>query len=133
MDVNTRLAEIAGLIKAKRREDKVGLRAAAEASKVSASTLSRLERGAASSLPDAETITRLSKWLNVSVSTFLSEAAATADKMPPELKTPERVEVYLRADKNLSLKTADALGKMFRLLYAQMTEEQGGKRRPKGG
>lgn len=133
MDVNARLAEIAGLIKAKRREDKMGLRAAAEASKVSASTLSRLERGAASSLPDAETIARLSKWLNVSVSTFLSELATTTDKLPPELRTPEKVEVYLRADKNLSPKTADALGKMFKLLYIQMTEQQGSKRQHKGG
>jgi len=118
------LARIAGLIRAKRKENGLGLRAAALASGLSASTLSRLERGQSSSLPDAETLSKLSQWLGVSIEYLLVEE----ERVPvgePKLETPDIVRVHLRADKNLSPQTAEALARMFRTLYEEMSRTQG--------
>ncbi len=119
------LARISAFIKAKRRERGYGLRAAAEESGLSPSTLSRLERGVSSSLPDADTLTKLAAWLNISVAHLLSEDAQEAGQASPELTTPEVVEVHLRADKRLSPKTAQALSRMFKILYDQFAEGEG--------
>ncbi len=117
------VARIGALLKAKRRKAGLGLRAAAAECGVSPSTLSRLERGDSSSLPDAETLTKLAAWLNMTVAALLSEKQIpTAD---PELTTPEVVEVHLRADKRLSADTASALARAFRLLYDQLAKEPG--------
>lgn len=125
MSSRSALARISAFIKAKRREKGYGLRAAAEESGLSPSTLSRLERGVSSSLPDADTLTKLAAWLNVSVAHLLSEEAQETAQVTPELTTPEVVEVHLRADKRLSPKTAQALARMFRLLYEQFAEAEG--------
>src|SRR6516162_7474181 len=115
------LARIGALVKAKRRKTGLGLRAAAAECGVSPSTLSRLERADSSSLPDADTLTKLATWLNITVAALLSEKQKpTTD---PELTTPEVVEVHLRADKRLSRETASALGRAFRLLYDQLAKE----------
>lgn len=114
------LARIGALIKAKRRETGQGLRAAAAECGVSSSTLSRLERGDASSLPDADTLTKLASWLKTTVAALLSEKKKHTDE--PELTTPEVVEVHLRADKRLSPETATALGRAFMLLYDQLAK-----------
>ena len=121
------LARIGALVKAKRRKTGLGLRAAAAECGVSPSTLSRLERGDSSSLPDADTLTKLAAWLNMTVAALLSEKQKPiAD---PELTTPEVVEVHLRADKRLSADTASALGRAFRLLYDQLAKEPGEQKR----
>lgn len=116
------LAQISAKIKAKRRETGLGLRATAENSKISASTLSRIERGAATSLPDAATLTKLAKWLDTSVNSLL-KTEDRPDNSPTQ-STPEIVEVHLRADKNLNPKTAESLAKMFNMLYEQLIESQ---------
>ena len=121
------MAHLSALIKTKRKNDDIGLREAAEEAHVSASTLSRLERGISSSLPDLETITNLAKWLEVPVSSILSEKETPKKKNKPEIETPEQIEVYLRADKNLSPETADALYKSFRILYDQFTNKENKK------
>jgi len=124
------LARIGAMIKARRRERGLGLRAAATECAVSPSTLSRLERGGATSLPDADTLTKLASWLGTTVSALLSEKDDALSPKQPALSTPEVVEVHLRADKRLSPKTADALARMFQILYdqfAQKQDEQNGK------
>ncbi|WP_449420517.1 helix-turn-helix domain-containing protein [Phormidium nigroviride] len=123
MTYESALARISALVKAKRREKKLGLRAAASECGLSPSTLSRLERGASSSLPDADTLAKLANWLEVSVGFLLLEQGKEGDEDGPELTTPEVVEVHLRADKRLSPKTAEALAEMFRILYEQFTQE----------
>jgi transcriptional regulator with XRE-family HTH domain len=128
------LAHLSGLIKAKRREKDIGLRKAAEESKVSASTLSRFERSVASSLPDVDTLKNLAKWIGVPLSSLVNEKKVERSK-EPKLETTEQVEVYLRADKNLSAETAEALSSTFKLLYKQFTTNQAGvnvvqKRKP---
>src|SRR5205823_969178 len=113
-------ARISALIKAKRREGGIGLRVAAQESGLSASTLSRLERGVSSSLPDADTLAKLAAWLNMPIGGLFSDPDGKRDEAGPELSTPEIVEVHLRADKKLSPRTAQALVRMFRILYEQL-------------
>jgi transcriptional regulator with XRE-family HTH domain len=122
------VARLGGLIKAKRRESGQSLRYAAKESGVSPSTLSRLERFVPSSLPDADTLTKLASWLNMSVEFMLYGEEPEDGGASPEMSMPEFIEVHLRADKNLSSETADALSKMFKLLYNQLA----GTGNPKG-
>jgi transcriptional regulator with XRE-family HTH domain len=128
MSSRSALARISALIKAKRREKGIGLRVAADESTVSASTLSRLERGAATSLPDSDTLTKLSEWLNLPLGSLLSDKQEISG-MEPTLSTPEVVEVHLRADRELSPETARALAQMFKTLYQHclQTQESKGK------
>ncbi|HEX8520901.1 MAG TPA: helix-turn-helix transcriptional regulator [Tepidisphaeraceae bacterium] len=113
---------ISALIMAKRRETELGLRAAAAESKISPSTLSRLERGAADTVPDTETMTKLARWLNVSVDELLVHGSKAKKTAGPDPTTPEVVAAHLRADKNLSSQTAEALAEMFKAMYAQFVD-----------
>lgn len=118
------LKHIALLIKAKRREnDHQPLRGAADEAKVSAATLSRLERGLSTTLPDATTLNKLAGWLGVPVSELLQEKEGRSKSSILESTIPEFLEVHLRADKNLSPKTAKALAEMFKALYEHSTNK----------
>ena len=119
----TTLANLGVLIKAKRREKKIGLRSAADESGVSASTLSRLERGIFASSPDTETLQNISAWLGISLSKLVDEGSKKTEKMP-RLNTTEFIEVHLRADKNLTPESAEALSLAFKLLYKQFTSKK---------
>lgn len=122
MESSAVLSRLPALIKAKRREKGLGLRAAAQETGVSASTLSRLERSAPSSLPDTETLTKLANWLNISFDELLVTNKLNSEEDTPQPSTPEIIEVHLRADKNLSPDTAKTLAEMFKMLYNQMTK-----------
>jgi transcriptional regulator with XRE-family HTH domain len=114
-------SRLPSLIKAKRREGSIGLREAATESKVSPSTLSRLERGITEVLPDTDTLKKLATWLNISLDEMLIEEKLDISDTP-KLTTPEEIEVNLRADKNLSPETAKALADAFKILYEQFTK-----------
>jgi len=118
------VAKLSALIKAKREEEGIGLREARQKSGVSASTLSRLERGISSSLPDLNTLSRLATWLDVPLASVLDEKEKGNKKKERPLDTREQIEVYLRADKNLSKETADALYRSFRILYDQFSNQE---------
>lgn len=128
MSYQMALARISGLIKARRREHNISLREAARQSGISPSTLSRIERGASPSLPDAENLDRLARWLGMSVNDLITpeseDEIPDLPHKPPEMNMPEFVEVHLRADKNLSPETAAALAELFRLAYKQFTHYQ---------
>lgn len=124
MTESKNLARLGEIIKAKRQEAGLGLRAAADESGISASTLSRLERGIGAA-PDAETITKLSEWLKASVDDLLF-GGETKFKELEELSTPEIIAVHLRADKNLSPETAAALADLFRAAYKQLAKGENG-------
>lgn len=113
----TALKQISLLIRAKRRETQQPLREAASKAKISAATLSRLERGLSATLPDAATLNKLAIWLGVSMSELLQEGQLRSNESALSSTLPEYVEVHLRADKNLSPKTAKALAEMFKALY----------------
>lgn len=109
-------------IKAKRRETGQGLREAAAEAKISPATLSRLERGASPTLPDAGTLTKLADWLGISLSELLGDGKSGAKAVQAKNSTPELVEVHLRADKNLTPESARALAQMFKAIYEQVTK-----------
>lgn len=116
------LDRIAALIKAKRRQTGLGVRAAAKAADVNPATMSRLERRITASLPDSTTLTKLATWLEVSLS-YLLGTSEPADDSQVQPSLPEVVEVHLRADHKLSAEKAEALASMFKILYQNAVSE----------
>ena len=89
------------------------------AQRVSASTLSRIENSTGT--PDAETLAKLSKWLNLSLDRIIGLQAVLENSVAQfmEGSTPDMVEAHLRADSNLTPENALALSELFRLAYKQ--------------
>jgi transcriptional regulator with XRE-family HTH domain len=132
------------LIRQKRIEERLTLERAAEQSNVSAATLSRLERQAETKAkkskgfitPDTRTITALVQWLGVSLNDIIKGATSKALTLTPKVvegevviegeiinaSTPQIVEAYLRADRNLSPQAAAMLAEMFQLAYRQYSQ-----------
>lgn len=126
--VNTE--ELGRAVRRRREELDLSLRDVAEATGVSASTLSRIENGTGK--PDADNIARLTGWLDVPVERILGrrdeQDEAKAVIYYPHESTPEIVEAHLRADRNLSPETASALSELFRVAYSQFSRP--GQNRP---
>ncbi len=122
--INT--VELGRAIKRRREELNLSLRDVATATQVSASTLSRIENGTGK--PDADNIARLSSWLDMPVDRVMkrhgAEEAVEAVVYYPHEATPEIVEAHLRADRNLSPETANALSELFRVAYAQFSKSK---------
>jgi transcriptional regulator with XRE-family HTH domain len=95
---------------------------------ISIATLSRFERwrhagdknAKAMPEPDAKTLAAVSRWLGVSLDSLLvghqEHLTAICDQ------TPDIVEAYLRADRNLNSQAANALSTLFRAAYEQFAE-----------
>ncbi len=122
--INT--VELGRAIKRRREELSLSLRDVATATQVSASTLSRIENGTGK--PDADNIARLSSWLNMPVDRVMKNQDVSkrveAVVYYPHEATPEIVEAHLRADRNLSPETANALSELFRVAYAQFSKSK---------
>lgn len=84
---------------------------------VSVATLSRVERGGSKDI-DAGTLVSLCNWLGARPEEFRpgAEPPKTSGRRAAA-STPEAVELYLRADKNLDQRTAALLAEMFRAAY----------------
>ena len=123
--------ELGRAIRRRREELKLSLRDVADQTNVSASTLSRIENGTGK--PDADNIARLTNWLDMPLERILSRNRAESDPKAvvyyPHESTPEIVEAHLRADRNLSPETADALSELFRVAYSQFSRTDQGKPR----
>ena len=120
--VNTE--ELGRAIRRRREELGLSLRDVADKTSVSASTLSRIENGTGK--PDADNIARLTSWLNMPMERVLSGRHPDSDEAPaviyyPHESTPEIVEAHLRADRNLTPETANALSELFRVAYTQFS------------
>ena len=120
--VNTE--ELGRAIRRRREELGLSLRDVADKTGVSASTLSRIENGTGK--PDADNIARLTSWLNMPMERVLSGRDPDSDEAPaviyyPHESTPEIVEAHLRADRNLTPETANALSELFRVAYTQFS------------
>lgn len=105
-----------------REERKFTLEKVFKATGVSVATLSRIERGGSKEI-DAGTLIALSKWIGAKPEDFRTDAP------PPKLRglrtsttTPEAVELYLRADKNLDQRTAALLAEMFKVAYQKLAK-----------
>jgi len=94
------LDELGAELKAHRERQGVSLRAVAETTGVSASTLSRLERG---HLPDWKKVERIASYLGVAVRTA---SGGEAGPSGGEEELGRRIKVHLRANKNLSEEAA---------------------------
>lgn len=118
--INT--AELGRAIKRKRLESKMSLRDVADITKVSASTLSRIENGTGK--PDADHIAVLTKWLDMPVERVLYTKSDENEQAPviffQHEPLPDIIEAHLRADPNLDSDTAKALSELFRVAYKQM-------------
>ena len=115
--------ELGQAIKRRREELSLSLRDVADVTGVSASTLSRIENGTGK--PDADNIARLTGWLDMPIDRVMNKQASSADVEPviyfPHEATPEIVEAHLRADRNLTPETANALSELFRVAYKQFS------------
>lgn len=121
--------ELGRAIKRRREELGLSLRDVADETKVSASTLSRIENGTGK--PDADNIARLTNWLDMPIDRVMKKKQDADEVEPviyyPHEATPEIVEAHLRADKNLSPETATALSELFRVAYTQFSTKEKGK------
>jgi transcriptional regulator with XRE-family HTH domain len=121
--VNT--VELGRAIRRKREEMGLSLRDVADETKVSASTLSRIENGTGK--PDADNIARLTSWLNMPMERVMGARQTeegtdnSAVVYFPHEATPDIVEAHLRADRNLTPDTAKALSELFRVAYQQFS------------
>ena len=125
--VNTN--ELGRAIKRRREELGLSLRDVADVTNVSASTLSRIENGTGK--PDADNIARLTGWLDMPIDRVMNrqkESNVEPVIYYPHEATPEIVEAHLRADKNLSKETANALSELFRVAYKQFSKPGDKKR-----
>lgn len=115
--------ELGKAIKRRREELRLSLRDVADVINVSASTLSRIESG--KGRPDADNIARITQWLDMPVDRVMRKIGETSSVEPvvyyPYEATPEIVSAHLRADKNLSAETAEALSELFRVAYSQFS------------
>jgi len=112
--------ELGKHLKRKRVTDHLSLRAVARETQVSASTLSRIENG--SGVPDAETLARLARWLEIPLERIVETHSHDPHEPVvyyPHESTPDIVEAHLRADRNLTPETAHALAEVFRVAYKQ--------------
>ncbi|MBA2702810.1 MAG: helix-turn-helix transcriptional regulator [Blastocatellia bacterium] len=122
--INT--AELGRAIRRRREELELSLRDVADETNVSASTLSRIENGTGK--PDADNIARLTSWLDVPLERILNSTREGREETKaiiyyPHETTPEIVEAHLRADRNLTAETADALSELFRVAYSQFSRK----------
>lgn len=99
-----------------RKHHGLSLRAVAEATDISAATLSRFESHKGN--PDIETLTKLVDWLKVDRGDVFGAAPAQP------VDTPQAVEVHLRADPKLDPRTAQALAEGFRTMYERFTQDE---------
>lgn len=115
-------AELGKAIKRRREELKLSLRDVGDLTLVSASTLSRIENG--TGRPDADNIARLTQWLNMPVDRLMTNHSPNHVEPViyyPHEKTTDIIEAHLRADKNLTPETANALSELFRVAYQQFS------------
>jgi transcriptional regulator with XRE-family HTH domain len=95
------------------------LREAAKAADLSASTLSRVQRG--NHAPDREVLIALARWLTIPLDKLLTDQQHV-DRPGKSLSTMDKVQVHLRADPKLSAETAERLMQVYRAVYEQFVE-----------
>jgi transcriptional regulator with XRE-family HTH domain len=103
-------------LKKTRERRSLNLRQVEAETGVSATTLSRIERGATT--PDLDTLNALIDWLQLDGNDVFNVAPATSDSTP----TPERVRALLRADPKLDSQTAQALARVFETAYTEFAD-----------
>src|SRR5580704_1709425 len=111
------VARLGRLVRKKRDESDLSLGDLAKITKMKIPTLSRIERGASKDVA-AASLLALSEWLGEDWKELRPQKPRPVVRKKKVLEhTPDIVEVYLRADKNLDRQTAEALSQLFRNAY----------------
>jgi transcriptional regulator with XRE-family HTH domain len=122
----TNVRSLGMLVRKKRDRDGLTLRDVADQTGLKVPTISRVERGDAQDL-EGGTLLTLCTWVGADPDNFKEDASLPA--LPARRarvrhdNTPDVVELYLRADKNLNKKTASALSTLFRTAYETMSKQ----------
>ncbi|MCS6874017.1 MAG: helix-turn-helix domain-containing protein [Pyrinomonadaceae bacterium] len=119
------LKELGKRVKEQRERQGLSLRDLASQIGISASTLSRIEKGTGK--PDADNIAKLASWLNIPVDRVMQKASSNDEGLVVyylQEPVPEIVEAHLRADKNLTPEAAKALSELFRVAYQQFSKKK---------
>jgi transcriptional regulator with XRE-family HTH domain len=104
------VARLGRLVRKKRDENDLSLGDLAKVTKMKIPTLSRIERGASKDVA-AASLLALSEWLGEDWKELRPQKPKPVVRKRKALEhTPDIVEVYLRADKNLDRQTAEAHG-----------------------
>jgi transcriptional regulator with XRE-family HTH domain len=118
------VARLGRLVHRKRRNDRLSLRELAEITDLKIPTLSRIERGASKDIESA-TLLALSEWLGKDLNELREQKPKSIVRGGKDLEqTPEILDVYLRADKNLNRDTAHALSELFKAAYSMAVKKQ---------
>ena len=108
------------LVRRKRQKQELSLRELADQLELKIPTLSRIERGASKDVSSA-TLVALSEWLGADWSELREQKPKSVVRSGKTVEeTPDIVDVYLRADKNLNQATAQALSLLFRTAYENL-------------
>ncbi len=120
--------QLAGYIQWKMDEEDLSLRQAASKAKVSAPTLSRiLQKGRKRPQPDVDTLAKIIRWLGVPIEKIIPTTPGKSLPDGSQTKTLEKIQVHLRADKNLSAEAARAIADMVKVAYTQFAKQRRGK------
>ena len=115
-------AQLATRVRAKRKADKLSLRAAAKILGMSAATISRVETG--DHLPERDHLLRLADWAGVPLGSAAQRSRRNHLVHGDDASTVEAVELHLRADKNLDPQDAELLVQLVRSAYDQMSQRR---------
>lgn len=111
------VARLGRLVRKKRDENNLSLSDLAKITRMKIPTLSRIERGASKDVA-AASLLALSEWLGEDWKQLRPQEPKLVVRRKRVVEhTPDIVEVYLRADKNLDRQTAEALSQLFRNAY----------------
>jgi len=111
------VARLGRQVHKKRTNEGLSLRELAEITELKVPTLSRIERGDSKEI-ESSTLLALCRWLEIdpkSLRNHKPTPVTDAGKIAEE--TPDIVDVYLRADRNLDQNTAQSLSTLFRTAY----------------
>lgn len=139
-EAQSSIAQLADQFYRKRKGRNLTLGQTSQQIGVSTATLSRFERqrlggplegGQGSFVPDTRTLAAISSWLGTSLSTVVvgETIEKSANRIAIEESIPDKIELHLRADPNLSNEAATTLSQLFRLAYSQVART---KQRQKG-
>jgi transcriptional regulator with XRE-family HTH domain len=103
---------------AKRQEEKWSWRELARHLEISPSTLTRMAQGRR---PDVDAFATLLRWLGMSANDFMRPTV----KSHEAVNTVAMISSYLRADRNITPKDAEALEDIIKAAYRHMTKKKG--------
>ena len=102
---------------AKRQKEEWSWRELARHLGISPSTTTRMAQG---KRPDVDTFATLLRWLGMSADSFMRPTT----KKKEEASTVAMISSYLRADRNIDPKDAEALEDIIKAAYRRLTEKR---------